>query len=181
MQLSYVVSDLDAALRFWVEQMNVGPFVVIEHAADDRIIKYRGQRTTVKMSLAFSYVGHVQIELITATCRDPSPWTDFLDSGREGLHHLGFWPDDFEQACIALERMGFARECAIETTSGAVSSNYFSGPPHFGVWVELAQNTPMRSRYFGGVKALTKAWDGSRPVRRYRTRDEYLASEDCQP
>jgi hypothetical protein len=180
MQLSYVVSDLEATMGFWTERMKAGPFVVIENAAADRIVAYRGHKTVVKMSLAFTYVGNVQIELITATCPDPSPWTDFLDSGREGLHHLGFWPENYEKSCAELERMGFTRECSIETTAGAISSNYFSGPPQLGVFVELAPNTPTRNRYFGGIRALTRAWDGSRPIRRYRTREDYLASEDCK-
>jgi catechol 2,3-dioxygenase-like lactoylglutathione lyase family enzyme len=34
-QLTYVVSDLDAALRFWTDVMKVGPFVVIE---DSRLL-----------------------------------------------------------------------------------------------------------------------------------------------
>ena len=38
MQIAFVVKDLDEALRFWTEAMNVGPFVVIEGAMDDRQI-----------------------------------------------------------------------------------------------------------------------------------------------
>src|SRR5689334_12185843 len=95
MQISYVVRDLDAALHFWTDRLKVGPFVVIEHAAADRVVVYRGRRTSVKMSLAFSYVNDVQIELITASSLDPSPWTDFLAGGQEGLHHMGFWPENY--------------------------------------------------------------------------------------
>ncbi|TBB14934.1 hypothetical protein ELH48_35785 (plasmid) [Rhizobium ruizarguesonis] len=180
MQISYVVADLDASLRFWTEQLGAGPFVVIENAADDRIINYRGHKTSVKMSIAFTYVGAVQIELIAATCLDASPWTDFLHSGREGLHHLGFWPDDYEKSCVCLEEMGFNQECTIETTAGLISSQYFSGPSHFGVAIELAPNSYARNRYFEGIKHLATAWDGSRPVRRYKTREDYLASNDCK-
>ncbi|ANI80133.1 VOC family protein [Sphingobium sp. EP60837] len=180
MQLSYVVPDIDEAMRFWTTQLEVGPFVVIEDAAADRVVVYRGRRTRVKMSLAFAYVAEMQIELISATSSDPSPWTDFLQSGRQGLHHLGFWPEDYDHSVLALEQMGFVRECSIETVDGSVSSNYFSGPPYFGVWVELAPNTPTRNNYFAGIKALSERWDGSRAIRRFKSRDEFLASDDCK-
>lgn len=180
MQLSYVVSDLEASLRFWTEAAGTGPFVVIDNAADDRTVVYRGRRAKVNMSLAFSYVGNLQIELISATSSEPTPWTDFLASGREGLHHLGFWPQDYGRSCTELTRMGFAMECWIETDTGSISSNYFRAPPHFGAMVELAPNTPARKRYFAGIKALANRWDGDRPVRRYKTREDYLASDDCK-
>jgi hypothetical protein len=176
MQMSYVVADMEEAMRFWSEELKAGPFVVIEQAADDRIVSYRGRRTRVKMRLAFTYVGNIQIELISAACPDPTPWTDFLSSGREGLHHLGFWPDDYEEACSILTKLGFTPECTIETENGATSANYFGSPPHMGIMVELAPNTPARNRYFGGIKALSENWDGSRPIRSYKTREHYLAS-----
>jgi catechol 2,3-dioxygenase-like lactoylglutathione lyase family enzyme len=178
MQMSYVVEDIEEAMRFWTEQLKAGPFVVIEQAAEDRIISYRGRKTRVEMCLAFTYVGDVQIELISATCPDPTPWTDFINSGRQGLHHLGFWPDNYEEACKTLERLGFTCECTIEIENGAISANYFGAPPHMGVMIELAPNTPARNRYFGGIKAMSENWDGSRPIRRYRTREHYLASID---
>ena len=121
MQLAYVVRDLEATLSFWTEALRVGPFVVIENAADDRIVAYRGAKTRAKMTLAFSYVRDVQIEIIAASCLDPTPWTDFLDSGRQGLHHVAVWPDDFDGACTLLEARGFTPDCRIETCSGDVA------------------------------------------------------------
>ncbi|REF73302.1 VOC family protein [Paracoccus versutus] len=180
-QLSYVVNDLDATLRFWTENLGVGPFVVIEDAAKDRIIAYRGQRSRVTMSLAFSYVGNVQIELVTARSTDPTPWTDFLASGREGLHHMGFWPSDHAAACARLDALGFALSTRIETEDGKLSAAYFEGPAHFGHMVELAPDSPARMRYFGGIRKLAETWDGTRPVRRFASRKAYLASDDCRP
>jgi catechol 2,3-dioxygenase-like lactoylglutathione lyase family enzyme len=179
MQMSYVVPDFEAALAFWTENLGVGPFVVIENAADDRYVFYQENKTTVKMSLAFSYVGEMQIELVHASALEPTPWTDFLAAGREGLHHVGFWPHDFERACAEMETKGFKTESWIQTHEGQISSRYFSGPAHLGVLVELAPNTAARNRYFGGIKALSVGWDGSRPIRRYSTREAYLASTDC--
>ena len=103
MQLGYVVADLDAALRFWTEALKVGPFVVIEDSLGDRRFMHRGQPSEVRMSVAFSYFGDVQIEFITQQNSAPSPYTEFLSiAPAGGLHHLAFWPQDYAQAKITL-------------------------------------------------------------------------------
>jgi catechol 2,3-dioxygenase-like lactoylglutathione lyase family enzyme len=181
MQLGYVVADLDAALRFWTERLGVGPFVVIENSLErDRRFIYRGQARDIRMSIAFSYLGDVQIEFIAQSNSEPSPYTDFLSSGRQGLHHLGFWPQDYPQACEQLQRMGLAEVCTIEMQDGTKNVSYFSGPPHLGVMLEVVPLTPARTKYFGGIRALAESWDGSRPIRRYSTRAEFMASPDCK-
>ncbi|KRB49073.1 hypothetical protein ASE04_17960 [Rhizobium sp. Root708] len=178
-QISYVVRDLEASMRLFTDKLQTGPFVVIEDAASDRLIEYRGAQSKVEMSLAFSYANDVQIELISVHSNGSSPWADFLKEGREGLHHLGFWPEHYEESCKKLEAIGFARECAIKTSDGAISSIYFKAPSSLGHFIELAPNTAGRVRYFQGIKALCQTWNGERPVRRYRTREEYLSSVDC--
>ncbi|MBB3526990.1 VOC family protein [Rhizobium sp. BK456] len=178
-QISYVVRDLEASIRLFTDKLQTGPFVVIEDAASDRMIEYRGAQSKVGLSLAFSYANDVQIELISVHGNGSSPWADFLNEGREGLHHLGFWPENYEESCEKLEAIGFTRDCAIKTTDGAISSIYFKAPASLGHFIELAPNTAGRVRYFQGIKALSQAWDGDRPVRRYITREEYLSSADC--
>src|SRR3954447_13489023 len=108
MQIAWVVSDLDAALAYWTDSLGVGPFVVFERAIGDRKVLHRGEPTAFEMSLAFSYVGDTQIELVHPTNSAPSPYREFLDSGREGLHHIGFWPEKFDQAVECLEGRGFS-------------------------------------------------------------------------
>jgi len=180
MQLGYVVADLDAALRFWTEVLQVGPFVVIEESLGDRQFLHRGRPSDVRMSVAFSYLGDVQIEFIAQSNRAPSPYVEFLSSGREGLHHLGFWPQDYPQACEELERHGFTEVCSIKMSDGTKNVSYYSGPAHLGAMIEVVPFTPARAKYFGGIKALAETWDGSRPIRRYSTRDEFIASPDCR-
>jgi catechol 2,3-dioxygenase-like lactoylglutathione lyase family enzyme len=180
-QLAFVTPDLETALRFWTETMKVGPFVVIEEAMSDRRFIHRGRHSPVEMALAFSYLGDIQIEVISQRNSAPSPYKEFLDSGREGMHHVAFWPDDFEGSCRELGRSGFDEVCSVEAAAGGSKVTYYSGPPHLGVMLEIAPMTPERARYFGGVKALADHWDGSQPVRSFRTRADYLASDDCKP
>ncbi|QJU58155.1 hypothetical protein HL653_10420 [Sphingomonas sp. AP4-R1] len=176
MQIAFAVKDLDETLRFWTEVMKVGPFVVIDNSVAGRRVVYRGEETGMDSSLAFSYVGDVQIEIVHQTNDEPSPFKDFLDSGREGLQHIAFWPADFEGACSQLEQLGFREILSMYTDDGARNVVYYEAPPHVGVMVEIVPWTASRQAYFSRIQNLTRNWDGTRPVRRFASREEFLAT-----
>ncbi|MET3248803.1 catechol 2,3-dioxygenase-like lactoylglutathione lyase family enzyme [Burkholderia sp. OAS925] len=178
MQVAFVVRHLEEALHFWTATMKVGPFVVIEESLGDRLFVHRGVQSPVEMSIAYSYLGDVQIEVIAQRNAAPSPYREFLDSGREGLHHIAFWPDEFEGACQNLEEKGFREVSSVRAADGAKNLIYYDGPFHLGVMVEVLPMTPLREKYYGGMKRLAETWDGSRPIRTYCTRSDYMSSED---
>lgn len=179
-QLGFVVKDLDAALRFWTEEMQVGPFIVIEESLGDRHFIHRGQKSDVKMSVALSYRGEVQIELIAQSNDAPSIYTEFFDRGGEGLQHIAFMTEEYEKAGRKLEQSGYEEVCSIQTADGIKNVSYYSGPAHLGVMVELVPMTPLRKKYYNGIKVLANSWDGSHPVRKYPTRAEFLNSDVCK-
>jgi hypothetical protein len=72
MQMGFVVKDLDAAIRYWTEVLNVGPFIVIENAIAGRRVVRRGSETNMELTLAFAYMGDVQIELVCLSNDAPS-------------------------------------------------------------------------------------------------------------
>lgn len=180
-QTAFVVRDMQEALRYWTEVMKVGPFVLIKNATSDRRFFHRRELSAVEMDLAFAYIGDVQVEIICQTNTAPSPYQEFLASGREGMHHIGFWPENFEESCHELERTGCELVASVQAISGSGQVNYYDAPRHLGVMLELAPMTPDRVRYFGGIKALADNWDGTRPVRVFGSRAEFMASPDCKP
>ncbi|MFH1294153.1 MAG: VOC family protein [Pseudomonadota bacterium] len=58
---------------------------------------YRGQECNSRLHIAIAYAGEIQIELIESISRQKI-YTEFLEGKGEGLHHLGFLIDDYEQA-----------------------------------------------------------------------------------
>ena len=63
-QFAYVVKDLDKALKYWTEELKVGPFYVYEHFPLENQI-YRGNTgEDADVTLALGYSGDAQIELI---------------------------------------------------------------------------------------------------------------------
>jgi catechol 2,3-dioxygenase-like lactoylglutathione lyase family enzyme len=177
-QIGMVVNDLDAALRYWTEVMEVGPWITIDASLGDRRLVHRGVDSPVEMSLALSYVGETQVELIAQSNAAPSPFREFLDQGREGVQHIGFWPENYEDSCKELERRGFEEVMTILTADGEKNVSYFQGPPVIGAMVEVVPLTAQRREFYGAIEALARSWDGTRPVRRFGTRPDFLASCD---
>ena len=62
-QNGYVVRDIEAAMKHWIEVMGVGPWFYIEDVKTDWF-KHRGIDSDVKMSIALANSGDLQIELI---------------------------------------------------------------------------------------------------------------------
>ena len=178
MQLGHVVSNMDTALTYWTEVMGVGPFVVLDSSVGDRQFFHRGEPSDVNFSIAISYMGDVMIELITPLNSEPSPYIEFLRSGREGLHHIGLWPTDFSATCEEMKQSGFTEVSSIRRPDGTKDIIYCDTPGAVGAMVELAEMTPLRARFLGGIKALADSWDGSRPIRRYADRAAFIASKD---
>src|ERR1700719_3997028 len=93
-QWGIVVADIEAAMQHWIKVFNVGPFFHIrkirrhEHNAI-----YKGNPTDVQITVAFSYFGETQLEIIQQLNDSPSPYRDFLEVGRSGIQHIGFWSD----------------------------------------------------------------------------------------
>lgn len=176
-QVAYVVRDLDAAMRYWTDVMRVGPFVVIEDSRGGRKVLHRGRETGVEFTLAFAYLGDVQIELIGQSNNEPSAYKEFLDSNREGLHHLAYWPEDMSGACAFLEANGFTELSTVLANDGTPAVVYFQAPAHIGCVVELLPMSADRTEYYGRIQRLSKSWDGvTRPIRRFADRVEFLAS-----
>src|SRR5687768_15556480 len=119
-ELGYVVRDLEAAMKHWVEVMRVGPFFHFERAPllDYR---YRGEPADLWISAALAQCGSMQIELIQPRNDAPSMWRDFLAAGHEGLQHIAYWVDDahYDAKLAQAEAAGFTvcmSACTIDAT-----------------------------------------------------------------
>ena len=75
-QLAYVVKDMDAALKYWVDVLKVGPFYLFEHCPL-RNQRYRGNPSNVDVTLALGNSGALQIELIVQHNDEPSVYKEF--------------------------------------------------------------------------------------------------------
>lgn len=101
-QVGYVVRDLEASLARY--QNLFGPFTRMDSPLTG--VLYRGRPTDVHLELAFGSVGNLEIEFI-AVRSGASPHSEFLDAGREGIHHIRYRVPDCDATLAALRGEGF--------------------------------------------------------------------------
>ena len=162
-QFAYVVKDLDQALKYWVEELKVGPFYVYEHCPLDNQI-YRGNTgKAADVTLALGYSGDAQIELIVQHNDAPSVYKEWIDVGKEGLHHFGIMPVDYHAA--RQHYIDIGHEPAFECTIGDAPLVYFDTLDVIGHYTEFWDNSPVYKDLFKMLCDAHKNWDGKDPVR----------------
>jgi len=183
LQLAFLVKDMEAALEVWTDKLKIGPFVVFEHALGDRHFVYRGKRSPVDLSLALSYVGETQIELICPKNDAPSIYTEVMHEGFGGgaAHHIAFWPNNMEAARLDLVSKGFEEIASICSPTGEVDVYYFKSPPALGLMLEVVPMNSARRVYFSQIKALCEQASGSQKALRFRDKHDFLKSIDGVP
>jgi hypothetical protein len=170
-QLGYVVRDLGAAVETWTRQLGVGPWTIIRNITLESV--YRGAPSRPLIDIALGYRGEMQIELIEQRNDAPSPYTEFLAGGREGLQHLGFWVHDHAEATRVVEGAGYKPVYEIRVAGQDLPIVYYDSPALYGPMLELVPPKWRRSRE--AIRKMTGEWIGSDPVIRYDTYVEFLA------
>jgi methylmalonyl-CoA/ethylmalonyl-CoA epimerase len=90
-QIGIVVRNLEEAIHFYQETFFFGPFERIEdfQKLGYRETYYRGEPEKFNSTFAFFNLGAIEVEIIQPLS-GRSIYQDFLNAGRQGLHHLGF-------------------------------------------------------------------------------------------
>ncbi len=162
-QNGYVVTDLDAALAHWSTVLDVGPWfalrgVTLEHS------EYRGRPAATQISIALANSGDLQIELIQVLDDSPSCYREFIDSTGEGLHHLAWWTEDFDET---IRHAGAAGWGVVQ--SGDLMGTrfcYFGTQTHPGTVAEVMELTDASRWLAGHVREAAADWDrATEPVR----------------
>jgi hypothetical protein len=161
-QLAYLPSDFEAALRYWTEVVGVGPFFLLENVQLGDM-RYRGVPTDAVFSLAIGYWGDIQIELIRPENDAPSIYTGDY-AVRDRLHHVCLLVDSIEVARAACAQAG--AEVLVEGTVGndgeVIYVDAGGGPGHV---VEILQPMSGSLELFAMMRETARGWDGSEPLR----------------
>ena len=176
-QWGFVVHDLEAAMLHWAEVFGVGPWVHVEQVTRGYRFTHRGVPTDPDLRVAFAYFGDTQIELIQQLNDAPTPYREFLAAGREGMQHLAMWAEDYDTAVAGVRAAGYEPVYEFVSDSGGRPTAYYSAPESFGVMLELGEAAPGRMATYALIRAMAERWDGTTPVRRYRTMAEFIAEQ----
>lgn len=162
-QNGYVVRDIEAAMKHWIDVLGVGPFFYIPVVRMETFF-YRGEPSAPRVSIALANSGDLQIELIQQHDDQPSMYKDFVDAGREGLQHISSWEADLDAAIARIEAAGhsIAQSGAIE---GGIRFVYFDTELHPGTVFEVSNLAGPLAALPEMVADAARDWDGSDPIR----------------
>ena len=93
-QIGIVLKDVKKTAKFLEKTFGIGPFLIFETSTE-----------TTKGNIGVLQLGEVQIELIQIL-EGKTIHTQFMDKGREGLHHLAFFVKDLEKELARLKKQG---------------------------------------------------------------------------
>lgn len=165
-QMAYVVTDLEAAMAHWSGALGVGPFFRFPLPLPLDWLTLDGTRTDrfdVLSGCALAQSGGVQIELLLPG-PDPSPYQEFLDAGRSGLHHVGVYARDYDAEMAAWRAQGIG--VAMEGELPLSRFSYLRTDTVFpGTMLELIEPQPAMLELFETIAAASQGWDGRDPVR----------------
>ena len=161
-QNGYVVRGLDAAIERWVA-LGVGPWVTLGPMEQQGMV-FRGEPVAPTLHIAFANSGDLQLELIHQVDDGPSPYREFLDTGREGFHHLAWWTEDVDAARRAL--VGAGHEVVFEGDSGGMARFFYvDAPDEAATMLEVMELNELTQGLNDHVRQAAADWDGTDPVR----------------
>jgi hypothetical protein len=161
-QWGFLVKDIDAAMRCWVEQLGVGPWWGYRNVRLQS--QFAGVNAEVQMHVALAYQNGVQIELIQQTNNVVSPYRAFYDTEHaQALHQLGYIVDDIE-AAVARGKAAGLREHGVLSNDFA-RYYYLDNPAMQGLVVELMPAEPNFVATYASCAIEAASWDGSDPYR----------------
>ena len=166
-QNGYVVRDIEASMKHWVEVLGVGPWYYVERVQTDWF-RHRGVESPIEMSIALANIGELQIELIQQRNDAPSMYREFLDAGHEGLQHMAFWSTGYQGLYDKAVGLGYrvGHEGQIGGDQGRFA--YFDTQAHPGTVIEISDISGGKGAFFDHVRKAAAQWDGSEPIRPVR-------------
>lgn len=160
-QIAFLPKDFDAALERWLT-LGAGPFFKMENRRFPHST-FRGRPVGTTIDVALGYWGDVQIEMIRQLDSEPSVYSEWMEAGREGVHHLGVVVPDLGAARARCESVGY--EVLQEIQGDGMEIFYAAAGVADLPMIECMTPPPATLQMFEVMKAAHRGWDGSDPVR----------------
>lgn len=156
-QLAFLTDNIDTAMASWQEKSGVGPFTCYRNLTLP--CHYKGELRLVLMDVGIAFRGDVQIEIIQQKNDVLSPYTDFIEKGQMGFHHMAYFCDDIHEAIAKAKSQGFD---VISTTEGVTGQYaYFQDPNMPEILYEFMEIKGGLLTFFEDSIQKAKDWDGT--------------------
>lgn len=164
-QVSYLVPDIRAAMMSWIDKLKVGPWFLLDHFTGTDP-KYRGLDSTADVSLAMSFAGHMNIELIQPNDDAPSVYQEWIERRGYGFHHWGRATSNFKRDIERFQAAGHDLVFHAGVPSGGHVA-YMDTTAELPGYVELIELGGGFEPVFSKFYRATIGWDGTDPVRSF--------------
>lgn len=167
-QNAWVVDDVEATARNWVETFNLGPFFMAEYRPEDLSdVLYKGKPGTMNMLLAIAQAGPIQIELIQPLGDEENAYRDTVKKGQNGFHHVCVWSSDLDADLAFYENKG----CEINTVGKVVATGarfaYVDSHSELSCMLEILEHNDEIKEMFKMIADTCANWDGKDPIRSF--------------
>lgn len=161
-QMAYVVKDINRAMHQWVQNLNVGPWFLIDHFTGINP-EYRGQPSQADVALAMSFAGHMNVELIQPNSDAPSVYRETIQTRGYGFHHFGVATAKFDQDVERYRSGGADLAFSLRVPSGGRVA--YMDTKHLPGMLELIELGAQFESTFNRFYRASIGWDGQDPVR----------------
>lgn len=134
MQLGYIYKDIKKQAKIMESLYDIPPFAFSEGKPET--IVYRGKESIEHHSISISRFFNTQLELIQWNSGESLP-KEFLDQGKEGLHHISLFVQDLDMYLEEIKKMGI--EIIQSGTTGPSHWAYLDTEKTFGIIIEVQE------------------------------------------
>jgi len=165
MQMAYVVENIGRAMEQWVAKLKVGPWFVLDRFTGVDPL-YRGRPSEAEITLAMSFAGHLNIELIQPNNRAASVYQETIDKRGYGFHHWGLASGNFDRDLERYHAQGYETAFSLRVPSGGRVA-YMDTTAHLPGMVELIELGADFEPTFNRFYRASIGWDGQDPIRSF--------------
>jgi len=140
-QLGFVYRNIEKQAKIFESLFNIPKFAFIPEFSND--VKYRGKDSIVKTKLAISRQFDIQFEL-TEHIEGDCLYKEFLDQGREGLHHISLFVDDLDPYIEYFKGKGY--DLIYAGSIGKQNWIYFDTEEILGLFLEIQETRKRRKK-----------------------------------
>ena len=134
-QIGILVRDIEKAVRLYEGLLNFSvPLNIVEQSST---VTYKGKQVTFKMRKIMQNFGGKQLEIVQLVeSTGDHLYKEFLDEGKEGLHHLGIYTKNADQLMDHFKKE-YGIDVAQTGKAGKVNFYYLDTKDTLGFYLEL--------------------------------------------
>ncbi|MHA1229733.1 MAG: VOC family protein [Candidatus Helarchaeota archaeon] len=144
-QIGIIVENCEAVAKFLEDFLGIGPFQFFDRGVDDFYYKEKWNKIHIKNALC--RLNNIQLELIEVVkiVEGSCLQKDFLDEHGPGIHHIGIYVEDLEEALKTAENLGI-KVIQRGATKGLLNWAYLDTEKSLGFVVEFIELKKRRKK-----------------------------------